>query len=96
MNRYSNHTQHETGYRWEIDAPEGLSVDDISNLQRALIDWTSDPSNESLKTMLEDVQYLEDYIESLSEDKLKLFRLMDIYIETVHDNASIVSFLKEV
>lgn len=80
MKRYSSQSCHEIGYKWIIDAPETLTMDDVDALQNALCDYTDTPDNASLQEMLEDHTYCEE----LDAAKLDEFKKVSIYVESVH------------
>lgn len=76
MKRASCSTCHSIGYKWEIDYPNTLKMSLVNEVIDALIEWTDEPDNGQLHTML-----LEEYSKHLLFSEL--FK-MTIHTEVVH------------
>lgn len=91
MKRYLAESCHSIGYAWIIDAPEGLTPEDVEKLQSALCDYTDTPDTAQLLEMLEDVYYCE----TLDADKIELFKQVTLYVESVYRETFTQSFREE-
>lgn len=91
MKRYTSESSHSIGYKWEIDAPEGLTAEDVRSLQRQLCQYTDTPDTAAMIVMLND----DDYCNELDRSKMELFKQVIIYIEEVHREATTQSFREE-
>ena len=91
MKRYTSESCHTVGYKWEIDAPKGLTAEDVEKLQDCLVNWTDTPTQEDLTAMLADKYAIED----LDEDKLELFAQVTFSVDCVHREVFTQSFKED-
>ena len=82
MKTYTAASHHEVAYRWQIEAPEHLTIDDIESMQKALVDWTDTPDNDALQKMLDDVQYCQ--LNDVDINKIASFRKCMVCVESCH------------
>jgi hypothetical protein len=63
---------------WDIEAPAGLNSDDIDELLKCLCDYSDSPSQEALRDMLVD----EDWMKDLIIDAEKIPLLESVIVNT--------------
>lgn len=85
---YTCESCHSIGYSWFIEAPEGLTPEDVEKLVDELINYTDTPTDEQLQEMLEDTFYRQ----SLDASKIELFKKVTIHVESVHRDIFSQSF----
>lgn len=93
LHRFTAESSHEIGYKWEIECPETITKDEIESLIEALVDYTSEPSQEDYIEMLEDDLW-GDY-DHLEEDKIDeymkvVFKFHRFYGEKFTQSVTIV------
>ena len=73
---------HEIGYQWRIEAPAGLTDAELERLQEALVDWSDEPKQTHLDTLLGDPCTLEEY--GLAETDRSLLEQVVFELSVVH------------
>lgn len=79
MNTYTANTSYIVYNRLVVDAPEGLTEDDINSLITALLQCTDKPTPGTLTDIMQDV----DYWEGLHPDKIELYNQVTFTVKTV-------------
>lgn len=77
--RWTAESCHTIGYGWVIRAPDTLDESDIEAMQEDLCDYTDEPSQNHLETMLD-----EGYFSRIDETKLAEFKKVTIQVESCH------------
>ena len=73
---------HTVGLKWNVGSPIGLDKEDIQQVCDLLVDWTDQPSQDTLNEMLEDGWVFTSG--KLSDSKKELYGKIAIYTSTVH------------
>ncbi len=92
MKRYTVESCHEIGNRWEIDAPEGLTPEEVEKVHRALCEYTNEYHSGVIDGLITDAEY---YLEDFPKEKLPLLRQITFYVETVHREVFTQPFKEE-
>lgn len=91
LKRYTAESCHEIGYSWIIDAPQGLTSEDVEKLQDCLVSYTDTPDTAQMLEMLDDINYCD----GLDVSKLELFKQVVLYVESVHRETFTQSFRED-
>ena len=83
---------HETGYAWEVDAPETVTVDEIEKITTALVNYTDEPTQETLNNLLKDECFCDDY--EIDESQLPIYRKIIIRVRSVHRDPFVQSLFE--
>ena len=95
--KYTCESCHTLGYRWEIEAPATITPEQVEKLIDALCDYTDEPSQESLDSLLQledDLLTLGYYIDDVKNTMppIELLRTVKIWTNLVHGDRFTQSF----
>lgn len=93
MKKYSAESCHEIGYKWSIEAPDSLSLEDIEAMLKTVCAWTDDPNNERLQKILYELDKY--WCEGIEKAKIDEFKKVKIVAYPVHLDAFIQSLKME-
>ncbi len=89
--RYKTCSTHTIGISWHLNAPEGLTEDDVEKFVEAICNFTDEPSDYARDEILSNPCYNED----LDEGKTELFKQITFHTDCVHREAYVDVIEKE-
>ncbi|MAE86195.1 MAG: hypothetical protein CMB80_25905 [Flammeovirgaceae bacterium] len=90
--KYAIASCHEIGIKWDIEAPQGLSDDEIETVMRHVSNWTDDPDDQTTEDAFYDMDNLIEADDALSVERKELYLQIKAYPSMVHRECWVQDF----